>query len=213
MEIRQPIKTIAGFKIFREYDPSHRYASGHDVAGGVGLDSSTSVFIDFSTVPAQVVGTFASNTVLPEAFGDEIYSEGNIFGGCLQAIENNKFEQSILKAKLLGSNLYKDKDKKDYGWNTNSISKSTMLLALKKAITDGLIALNDEDLISELKNYSRNDLIEKEQDPRLTTRHFDLLMALAIAWQMKDYAEVTKKKEDYSDFDYEDKALYSDIGL
>lgn len=213
MEIRQPIRTIAGFKIFRDYDPSHRYASGHDVAGGVGLDSSASVFIDFSTVPAQVVGTFASNTISPESFGDEILSETDIFGSCLSAIENNKFDQTILKAKILGVNLYKDKDKKDYGWNTNSLSKSTMLLGLKKAITDGLIALNDEDLINEVKNYSRNDLIEKEQDARLTTRHFDLVMALAIAYQMKDYAEVSKKKENYRDFDYEDRALYSDIGI
>ena len=43
----EPIKVIADFKIFKEYDPSHRYGSGHDVAGGVGLDSSTSTFIDF----------------------------------------------------------------------------------------------------------------------------------------------------------------------
>jgi hypothetical protein len=225
MEIRQPIRNIAGFKIFRDYDPAHRYGSGHDVAGGVGLDSSASVFIDFSTIPAQVVGTFASNTISPESFGDEIYSESNHFGQNIVGIENNKFDQAILKLKMLdypiekiykeGTNDLKVGENKatTYGWNTNSLSKSTMLLALKKAISDGLLLLNDENLINEVKSYSRNDLIEKEQDPRLTTRHFDLLMALAIAWQMKDYAEVSKKKTDDDDFDYEDKALYSDIGI
>src|SRR3990167_905726 len=136
MEVRLPIKEIAGFKIYRNYDPSHRYAGGHDVAGGVGLDSSASVFIDFSTIPAQVVGTFASNTVLPEAFGDEIYSEANHFGGCLIAPENNKYDQTILKAKQLGAKVHRSiqgktlqtihiaNPKYNYGWNTNSLTKS-----------------------------------------------------------------------------------------
>lgn len=201
MEIRQPIKEIAGFKIFREYNPSHRYAGGMDVAGGVGLDSSTSVFIDFDTIPAQVVGTYHSNTIQPEAFGDEIYSEANRFGGCLIAPENNKFDQAILKAKLLGAKIFKSGGKPlkagyvpptTYGWNTNSLTKSKMFSALKTAIEDGLIELNDEDLINEGKSYTRNDLIDKEEDPRLSTRHFDLFTACAIAWQMKDYASPGK---------------------
>ena len=204
MEIRQPVKEIAGFKIYRKYDPSHRYAGGHDIAGGVGLDSSTSVFMDFSTVPAQVVGTFASNTVLPEAFGDEIYSEANHFGGCLVAPENNKYDQTILKAKQLGANIYKMRKGQTlktiaiqapytWGWNTNSLTKSKMMSDFRKACNDGLVALNDKDLIQEVKSYTRNDLIDNQPDPRditNATRHFDLLTAAAICWQMKDSAEV-----------------------
>ena len=200
MEVRLPLENVAGFKIYRKYNPSHRYAGGHDLAGGVGLDSSTSVFIDFSTFPAQVVGTFASNEVLPEAFGDEIYSESLRFGKCLVAPENNKFDQTILKAKLLGANIYKMVRGKtlqtihvanpvyNYGWNTNALTKSNMFNDLRKVVNDGLLILNDKDLIQEAKSFTRNDLIDKEPDPRLITRHFDLLTACAIAWQMKDYA-------------------------
>lgn len=211
MEVRQPVKEVAGFKIYRTYDPSHRYAGGHDVAGGVGLDSSTSVFIDFSTVPAQVVGTFASNTVLPEAFGDEIYSEANHFGGCLVAPENNKFDQTILKARQLGANIFKMKKGQTlktisiqaplvWGWSTNSLTKSKMMSDLRKAVNDGLVALNDKDLIQEAKSYTRNDLIDNQPDPRdvpNATRHFDLLTAAAIAWQMKDHAEVKEIETPY----------------
>jgi hypothetical protein len=203
MEVRQPIKEIAGFKIYREYNPSHRYAGGHDVAKGVGLDSSASVFIDFDTIPAQVVGTYACNTILPEAFGDECYNEGNHFGGCLLAIENNKFDQAVLKAKLLGAKLYRTlianllkvvqpSTNYVYGWETNSLTKSKMFSDFRKAVSDGLIALNDPDLIKEAKSYTRNDLIDREPDPRDVTnktRHFDLLTAACIAWQMKDHAE------------------------
>ena len=202
MALKNPIKEIAGFKIYKEYNPAHRYAGGADVAGGVGLDSSASVFIDFDTIPAQVVGTFNSNTILPEAFGDEVYSEANRFGGCLLAIENNKYDQTILKAKQLGANLYMTQPKaikstfnlpNTYGWNTNSLTKSKMLSDLREAIESGLIELNDEDLINEAKGYTRNDVIDNEPDVRLTTRHFDLLMACAIAWQMKEEAFLYRK--------------------
>lgn len=201
---RQPIRDIAGFRMFKEYKPDHAYAGGHDVAGGVGLDSSTSVFIDFSTLPAQVVATFSSNTILPEAFGDEIYSQGNRFGGCLLAIENNKFDQAILKARQLGAKLFQTPGKiikigyappSTYGWNTNSLTKSQMLSALREAVESGLLELNDQDLINELKGYTRNDLIDNPPDPRLTTRHFDLLTACAIAWQMKNHARPAPQKQ------------------
>lgn len=203
---KQPIREIAGFKMYKEYNPSHAYAGGHDVAGGVGLDSSTSVFWDFSTYPAQVVGTFASNTILPEAFGDEITSQGNRFGGCLLAVENNKFDQTILKAKQLKASLFMTPQKAiksgftlptTYGWNTNSLTKSQALSSLREAVESGIVELNDQDLINELKSYTRNDLIDLPPDIRLTTRHFDLLMAAAIGWQMKDQVRPAKKPKLY----------------
>lgn len=205
MPVLIPKREIAGFKIFKNYDPSHRYASGHDVAGGVGLDSSTSVFIDFDTFPAQVVATFRNNLIKPETFGDEVYNQTNKFGECLAAIENNKYDQAVLKAKLLGVNLYKTKGKETkinvtpaqtYGWNTNKLTKPKMLFSFAKAVSDGYIQLNDPDLIQEAMSYSRNDLIDDEEDSRLTTRHFDLLIAACIAWQMKDHS-YTKIKSNY----------------
>lgn len=201
MLVKESIKEIGGFKMFKEYNSSHRYAGGHDVAGGVGLDSSTSVFIDFDTIPAQVVATFESNTILPEAFGDEIVAESNRFGGCLVGIENNKFDQTILKAKILKANLFMTPQKlikagyatpTTYGWNTNSLTKNQMLSSLREAIESGLIELNDQNLIQECKSYTRNDLIDVEPDARLTTRHFDLMIACCIAWMMKDYTRVKK---------------------
>jgi hypothetical protein len=51
--------------------------------------------------------------------------------------------------------------------------------------------------------------MEKNDDPRLTTRHFDLLIACAIAWQMKDFAEVKKVQE----LPEEPKNIYDDIGI
>lgn len=220
MKVTIPIKEVAGFKLFKNFDPSHRYAGGHDVAGGVGLDSSTSVFIDFDQIPCQVVGTFRSNLIRPDNFGDEIEREANIFGGCLVCPErNNHGHATIARLRQLGADIWVDRKDdtkveagiaKDYGWNTNAATKPKMLFALSKAISDGLLELNDEDLINECKSYTRNDLMDKEQDPRLTTRHFDLLIACAIAWQMKDFARIIEKEEDYF---IEDEPLRSSIGI
>lgn len=212
MSVRLPIEDSNGFRIFKKFDPSHRYAGGHDIAGGVGLDSSTSVFIDFDTIPAQVVGVYANNEIKPEAFGHEILREADKFGGCLVAPERNYGTEAILVLKQQGANLFAmpNKDSKikgtapsEYGWHTNQLTKPKMLAAVGKAIEDGLLALNDEALIREFKNYTRNDLLTYEKDPRLTTRHFDLVMACAIAWQMKDYATVTTVKNIQS---YKDQA-------
>ncbi len=225
MPVRQPVRESGQFRIFREYDPAHRYGSGHDVAGGVGLDSSTSVFIDFHTFPCEVVGTFASNAIKPESFGFEVKREQDIFGGCISAIENNKYDAAILAAKNQGATLFghnrtdatriEVQGIREWGWNTNGSTKPTMFLALTKAVEDGLLLLNDAGLIAEAKSYSRNDLIDREEDPRMTTRHFDLLTACAIAWQMNPHASVARPKhDDYAlDDASEEYSAYSDIGF
>lgn len=206
MPVLQPKNIIGGLKMFNNYNPSHRYGSGHDVAGGVHLDSSSSVFIDFDCIPAQVVGTYHSNEILPEAFGDAVYDQGKRFGLPIQAIENNKYDQVILKAKQLGVNLFMTPAKQikigyskpaTYGWNTNSLTKYKMFNDFKEAVDSGLIELNDLDLINESKSYTRNDLIDDAPDARLTTRHFDLLTAAAIAWQMRTEARPRKKHVPY----------------
>lgn len=200
MEIKTPLKKSAEFKIYKTFNPSHRYAGGADVAGGVGLDSSASVFIDFNVVPAQVVATFANNLIKPETFGDELNRQADIYGGCMLAPERNYGTEAILRLKQLNANIFsaQSRDSRivegkatEYGWQTNALTKPKMLFALGKAIEDGLLILNDEGLIAECKAYTRNDLLETIRDPRLTTRHFDLLMACAIAWQMKDYATMS----------------------
>lgn len=204
-EEKQPWREIGGFKMFHEYDPSHRYGSGHDTAGGVGLDSCASVFIDFSTIPSRVVATFANNTIKPSAFGDEIESEANRYGRPIVAVENNKFDAVIERLRMLNyDNLYFQEMKptkvgippktRTLGWNTNADTKPKMLMALKKAVEDGHLELSDPALIADMKSYTRDDLMDPDTDPRLTTRHFDLLMAAAIAYWMKDYAEVRKEE-------------------
>lgn len=196
------IRDLNGLKIFHEYNPSHRYGIGADLAGGLGLDSTTSVAIDFHTIPCKVVATYASNTIKPDIFGDELAQQGERYGNCIIGVENNKYDMCIGRLKQIYDNIYytQPKDKiviggssKTYGWNTNASTKPKMLFDLKKAVEDGHLELTDINLINELKSYTRDDLMEKDIDPRLATRHFDLLIACSIAWQMNNHAKINDK--------------------
>lgn len=200
---RQPERTIAKFKIFEEYDASNRYASASDVAGGVGLDSSTNVIINFETVPARVVVTYKSNTVKPDSLGDEIERQNEYFNYPFTAIEKNNHGHATIgrmkqiypirklfetpAKKQTTTNHPNDDEPKEYGWHTNALTKPKMFNDLAKAVNKGLLDLSDPDLIAEARSYTRNDFMDTDVDPRLTTRHFDLLTAAAICWQMKDF--------------------------
>jgi len=189
---KQPIDEIAGLKIYRKYDPSHRIGSGHDVAGGVGFDSSTSCFMDFDTLPISVIATYKNNEIKPDAFAYEIARQGKRFGENYAAVEKNYGSTlDILKTIYPTAKIHKtERTPKivfqaptEYGFETNSATKPKMLADFSQVIENGLIELNDLDLIAEAKSFTLNDLMDKETDPRLATRHFDLLMAACIAYQ------------------------------
>lgn len=221
---KTPVREIAGFKMFHDYDPSHRYAGAHDIAGGVGLDSSTSVFMDFSTVPARVVATFKSNTVKPDTFGDEIAHQGRRYGECLLAPESNnhghatigRLKQIYPLEKIYSKEVKQTKvveaigrSSLEYGYNTNALTKPKDIFDFKKAIEDGLVELSDADLKAEARAYSRDDLMDKDVDVRLTTRHFDLFRAACICWQMRNHAKQVEPEETYQQDPYERSGLES----
>lgn len=215
-DLPKVIKEIAGRKIFANYNASHSYGTGADVGGGVALDSSADVTIDFSLVPARVVSTYKNNKVKPDVYGHELIAQGRRFGECLLGVENNKFDTVIQVLRHEDyPNIYFTEVKstraglpprtRTYGWNTNTATKYTMLSELKSAVEDGHLELSDPDLIAEAMSYSRDDLMDGQNDDvRLTTRHFDLLMACAIAWQMRKYASPkSTASETFKQPDYE----------
>lgn len=214
MEKKKPIKEIAGFKIFHPYDPSHRYGCGNDVGGGVGLDSSTSVFIDFTQFPNRVAGTYKCNTIKPDIFGDEIKSQAKHFGNPIVAPENNNHGHATIgRLKQIYDNIYTMREKttragtptkvRQWGWNTNRMTKPEAFMAFRKAIADGHLELSDPDLIAEARAYTRDDLMDEDKDPRLATRHFDLLMAAVIAHQMQTEAEAARDTDGGGQAEYE----------
>ena len=85
----EPRDERAGMALWAEYNPAHRYALGADTGKGNGNDHSTSVLIDFSTIPARQVASYANNQIPADQFAYELKRQADIFGSCLIAPEKN----------------------------------------------------------------------------------------------------------------------------
>ena len=204
----------AGFLLWAKYNPSHRYAIGADTSMGGGRDSNTSLLIDFSTIPARHVGTYENNLIAPDIFAHELKREGNMFGTCLLAPESNAESggscvtalkliypiDKIFRPRQIGKVITATEKVRDrMGWETTASSKPEMLFRLKAAIESGQLMTEDIRVLKELRAYLHSDI----QNPSPETRHFDLLMAFAIAWSMKDYAEAPVTTATYEQPPYE----------
>jgi len=196
----EAIEDRAGFKIWADYNASHRYAIGGDVAKGVGRDSCASVAIDFTSIPAIQMGSYANNQIAPDTFAHELKREGWMLGGCLLAPEvNNQGHATVNELKHIYpiEKIYRqiqtgktikvgDKLSAQLGFETGA-NKTDIIYNLKTAYEAGHLVIRDRRILLEMRAYNQDDLIDTSFDPE-TTRHFDLLMATAICWQMRNYA-------------------------
>ena len=75
------------------------------------------------------------------------------------------------------------------GWETTSQTKHDVLFGLKSAVEDGKLVIEDKRILKEMRSFTYSDadnIGSAKQD--LSTNHWDLLMACAIAWEMRKYA-------------------------
>lgn len=213
-----PLENKAEFLIWKPYDPSHAYGIGADTGKGNGGDHSTSVLIDFNTIPARQVGSYANNLIPADQFAHELKRQGDMFGTCLIGPEKNsesggsclttlkmiypvdwiyrQVPTDRLTDKPLGSG--------ELGWETNTATKYTILNDLRTAIEDGHLVINDLRILLECKSFTHTDADDLGRTRQgHFTNHFDLLMACAIAWAMRKYARVKEVKTDYQQPEYE----------
>lgn len=197
-KLKPPVSSKNGARLHYSFNPAHRYALGADTSQGVGLDSNASVVIDFTQMPCRVVLCYDNNQIAPDTFSYVIKSQGEDFGNCLVAPEVNASSGGACLNELkriypidkiyrrIPEGEVKDMPSKKLGWETNAATKPDMLFALKRAVEDGHLEIPDEKLLQELRGYSQADLENYSSE---TTRHFDLLIACAICWKMKDHAQ------------------------
>lgn len=202
---KEPEETRNEIKFWAKYLPNHRYGLGADTSEGIGKDSNALATFDFKT--GELVATYHSNTISPDLFAYEISNVGRDFGHCIVGPENNNYSGGVVISKLkdIYPNIFQQVDNskvgpeiqtKKLGWNTNSISKRNMFTDFRRDYNDGLIKIYDQNVLKEMRSYSNNDLVDKKGVGSVT-RHFDLLTAVVIAWQMKDYAIDNQSFESY----------------
>jgi len=208
----------AGFLVWSDYNPSHAYADGADTGKGNGGDHSTSCLIDFSTFPAAQVGSYANNHIPADQFAYELKRQGLMFGTCLLAPEKNSESGgsclTTLKMIYPATWIYRQvpadriSDQPlgtgELGWETTHATKYTILNDLKTAVEDGHLVINDRRILLECRSFTYTDA-DALGSARVGhfTKHFDLLIATAIAWAMRKYARPKEVQVDYKQPDYE----------
>ena len=193
---QDPKEVNGGFSLWVGFNPSHRYAIGADTSEGTGRDANASALIDFSQMPCEQVGSYANANIGPDTFGHELKREGDMFGQCLIAPESNN--TGLTTISVLKTNGYpidkvyrrEERDRvsntltKKLGWRTTAQTKPEMIFKLKTAVEEGKLVIRDARILKEMREYGISDL----SDTSASTRHFDLLIAVAIAWQMNVHA-------------------------
>jgi hypothetical protein len=193
----QPHTESAGVKYWGEYQPHHAYGIGADTSEGIGKDANTFALFDFGQASSDVgvlTATYINNNIPPDLFGYELMRVGREFGNCIVAPEANNTGHATIGAMRGYPSIYTQRDDSKLtlkvterlGWRTTKKTKPKMFFEFRKDYNDGLIRILDVNVLKEMRSFTTMDLTDTSVG--LVTRHFDLLMAVVIAWQMRKYA-------------------------
>lgn len=216
-----PTEELAGFMLWGKYNPANAWGIGADTGKGNGGDHSTTALIDFTSIPNRQVGSYANNRIPADQFAYELKRQGDMFGTCIIAPEKNAESggsclatlKLIYPVDMIYRQVPQDRltdlptgtyQTGELGWETNNATKYTILNDLKSAFENGQLIIEDERILKEMKSFTYSDADELGAS-RVghSTRHFDLLMALAIAWHMRKYAQIKVGISDYKQPDPE----------
>jgi len=196
---------IGDWIYFEDYNTSHYYGLGADVAEGVGQDSSTITIIDFTT--SKVVARYRSNLIPPDTFAHVIKKGAEKYGECIAGVERNNHGFTTLNVlKGIYWNIYTE-EKKDkatdkvtekLGWLTTGSTKPLMLFELNDAMNEQTLIIPSKEIVQELRTYDQTDLSQiKFNDDQ--TKHWDLVISTAICWQMRTLVGLGKYKKETRD--------------
>lgn len=87
------------------------------------------------------------------------------------------------------------------GWDTTSASRPTMLQELKEAIDTRVLSVYDKPTLTELYSFIVTQTSSAWKAQAEKGAHDDLVMALAIAWQLYQLVETRKVHENDAEWD------------
>lgn len=210
---RPPDKIDAGLSLWGKFNPKHAYSWGSDHASGHGGDHNASAGIDISVKPNRLIASFADNQIDHDVFAFELRREMLMFGSPILVPEYNYGYACI--ATLVRSeedggcgytNIYVRQVKNKttgkpmdvYGFWMSQQSRPDVLAQFKSAVQDGDLEILDLELLEECYRFTledaRNYKVKAGQ-----TRHFDKLIAAALAWEGRHLAKVAGSQEGQKD--------------
>lgn len=192
--MRDPIEIDGDFLIYKRFVTSHVYGLGADVSQGTKRDSSTIVVMDFTT--GEVVLTYRSNEIDPVLFAHDIKKAALMYGGCIAAPEaNNVGMTTCVTLNAIYPHIYtqvregllETTPSNKLGYLTSSLTKPKYMYELSEAMENDEMKIPDEGILLEAKKFNKEDTLQITVTEN-TTRHFDLLIAAGICYQMRAFS-------------------------
>lgn len=187
------------FKIYRDLIEGEFLVAGYDMAMG-GNDYSAVVFVSKTLQDVPIIyhsretATITTNRILPVL--SKIYQATRVkptiapetnAGGVyeIDRMRNspNASDFTLYTPKSGIGTMDVDMSNK-YGWTTSTATRPKMLEELKNAIDNRLLTVNDKQLITEMFSFIINKTTSGWKAQAEQNAHDDLVMALAIAWQL-----------------------------
>jgi hypothetical protein len=187
------------FRIYRDIQEGEFLVAGYDLAMG-GEDNSACVFLSKTSndVPiiyhANEIATTSTNAILPVL--KQIYEKTKVkpviapernAGGVFEIdrMLNSPYAPYFTMYQTKSGQAQMDSPQPNkYGYSTDSSTRPKMLEELKNAIDQRLITIYDEFLINEMFSFIVNKTLSGWKAQAEENSHDDLVMALAIAYQL-----------------------------
>lgn len=198
LELAEEGKREGSLTIFTEPKPGRTYVIGADPSEGVGRDHSAAVVVELDGIKPKVVAIYADDRCPPDDFAYLLMELAEKYNHAAVVVERNNHGHAVLavlKRIYDEEVLYRptdpltltQKESARLGFQTNAATKPLILHALSEALRDRSLLIPSQELLQELRQYPRSEATKYYVDPS-ATRHFDLLMAFAIALHGTSFA-------------------------
>lgn len=202
----KPYHKVGDWKYYSMPVLNRRYVIGVDPAEGVGKDNHAIAVLDITDLVPEVVATYKNNSITPTALAQEVLMVCRLYNSGMACIERNNSGHATIgqlalfyEPQRIYCEVRHDKARpevtKRLGWATTHQTKYKMVYDFKEVVEDFNIKLNDEDLIEELRFFTKERIVndmgvftERIGAQRKQGSHADLAMACFIAYQCKDEA-------------------------
>ena len=195
MEVRQDF-----ISIYSLFDGTVAYGIGADISQGIGGDYQAAILLGKRGLKTEDIAVIHNNKLRPETFAFHSANLAHEYNDPIIGAEANAVGISYLNPldNLEYHNIYmrdQDKTHPKMGWWTSGEKKELMLIELAQAIEKGDIVIRHKPTINQLFQFIRGN----NGKPVSIGAHDDLVMALAIAYQMlKEVPDYVKPIRNFS---------------
>lgn len=190
------VDSNSGFiKIYEDVKQNYPYVIGGDTAGD-GSDSFIGQVLDNTTGKQVAV---LRHKLDEDLYANQMYCLGKYYNVALLGIEANYSTHPIKELQRMGYTKQYMRETEDsltnqivkkYGFRTDKLTRPVIIAELVQIVREHIDLINDYDTLQEMITFVRNEAGRPEA---MSGEHDDCIMALAIAYYIRDQQAFTVK--------------------